>query len=345
MTAEATGARTSVVRRMTRWLLRGGRLLLLSLVIAWGSLALWYSPLPWPELRLALAVAFAAFGAWALLFTHRTRARWAFAIAYLALLAGWSLIKPSHDREWRQDVAVMPEAVIDGDRIRFSGVRNFDYRDRDDVTVRYEEREVSLSHLVALDFYISYWTPGPVGHTFVSFVFDDAPPLNISIETRPEVHEGFDPLASLFKQYELIYVVGEERDIVGVRTNFRKEDVYLYRLRTSPEGARRLLQIYAKRINELAAKPEFYHLLSNSCTINIVRYANRAGRQGDIDFRHYLNGLVDRYFYAVGMLNAQYPFAELRRLSRVNPAVSAAEAPAEFAANIRRSMPGMQSPP
>ena len=91
-----------------------------------------------------------------------------------------------------------------------------------------------LSHLKALDFYVSYWSEGLVGHTFLSFIFDNAPPLSISIETRPEVGEGFDPIASMFKQFELIYVVGEERDLVGVRANHRRETVYLYRLNASP---------------------------------------------------------------------------------------------------------------
>src|SRR5512136_2718952 len=102
--------------------------------------------------------------------------------------------------------------------------------------------------------------PGPVGHTFLSFNFDNAPPVSISIETRPEVGEGYSPLASLFKQYELIYVVGDERDIVGVRTNHRGEDVLRYRIATSPENARRLFLVYLERVNELAARPEFYHL-------------------------------------------------------------------------------------
>ena len=125
---------------------------------------------------------------------------------------------------------------------------------------------------------MSYLSEGPVGHTFLSFIFDNAPPLSISIETRPEVGEGFAPIASLFKQFELIYVVGDERDLVGVRANHRQEPVYLYRLNTSADDARRLLLVYLARINELADRPEFYHLLSNSCTINIVRYANAAGR-------------------------------------------------------------------
>jgi hypothetical protein len=178
----------------------------------------------------------------------------------------------------RPEVAVMPRAAIDGDRVHLTGVRNFDYRSRNDFTVNYEEREILLSHLAGLDFYVSYFTKGPVGHTFVSFIFDNAPPLSISIETRPEVGEGFAPVASLFKQFELIYVVGDERDLVRVRTNYRGEPVYLYRLNPSAEDARRLLLVYLARINELAEYPEFYNLLTNSCTINIVRYANAAGR-------------------------------------------------------------------
>src|SRR5262245_55976202 len=138
----------------------------------------------------------------------------------------------------------MPRAFIDGDRVRMTGVCNFDYRDRNDFTVRHEQREISLSHLTGLDFYVSYWREGLVGHTFLSFIVDNAPPLSVSIETRPEVGEGFAPIASLFKQFELIYVVGDERDIVGVRTNHRGETVYLYRLNTSPQDARRLLRVY-----------------------------------------------------------------------------------------------------
>jgi len=329
------------LRKIPGGLLKGARFLFLALVVGWATLAIYFSTLPWPWVRLGLAIVFAAFGIWAIWLTRRPRMRWVFAGLYLIVLVGWGFIKPSHDRDWRPDVAVMPRATIDGDRVRISGVRNFDYRSRDDFTVRYEEREVSLSHLTGLDFFISYWMPGPVGHTFVSFIFDNAPPLNISIETRPEVHEGFDPLASLFKKYELIYVVGEERDLVGVRTNYRNEDVYVYRLRVPAENARQLFQVYLRRINELADRPEFYHLLSNSCTINIVRYANLVGRSGDFDFRHYLNGWVDRYFYDVRLLDATFPFAKLRQRSRVNPSVQAAEPVEDFSQHIRESVPGM----
>jgi hypothetical protein len=208
--------------------------------------------------------------------------------------------------------------------------------------VRYEEREVSLSHLTGIDFFVSYWKVGPVGHTFLSFLFDNAPPLCISIETRPEVGEGFAPIASLFKQFELIYVVGHERDIVRVRTNFRDEDVFLYRLNTSPENARRLFLIYLERINELAAQAEFYHLLSNSCTVNIVRYANAAGRAGRWDFRHFLNGLIDGYLYSTGRVDTTLPFEELRRRSHINEAAQASNNASDFSELIRASLPAAQ---
>ena len=255
------------------------------LFIAWGSLAIHYSNLPWSGLRVALAVVFLVFGIWALWRPYRLRRVAMFVVAYVALLVWWGTIRPSHDRNWRSDVAVMPRATIDGDKVKISGFRNFEYRSLEDYTVRFEEREFDLSHLTSLDFYVSYWAVGPVGHTFVSFNFDNAEPLCISIEARPEEGEGFSPIASLFKQFELIYVVGDERDIVGVRTSHRNEDVFLYRIRIDAATARRFLLVYLARVNELADRPEFYHLLSNNCTINIVRYANKIGRTGRLEYQ------------------------------------------------------------
>jgi hypothetical protein len=333
-------ARPSWLLKSLGWLLAAIGHLCRVVLVGWGTLALYYSNLPWSWLRLVLAVAFLAFGVWALWLARRLRMFLIFAGLLLGVLVWWTFIRPSHDRPWRPEVAVMPRAIIEGDRVRITGFRNFEYRSADDFTVHYEEREFLLSHLTSVDFFVSYWAKGPVGHTFVSFNFDNAPPLSISIETRPEVGEGFDPIASLFKQFELIYVVGDERDIVRVRTNYRNEDVYLYHVRTSPEKARQLLLVYLERINALADHAEFYHLLSNSCTINIVRYANRAGRVGGLDFRHVLNGFIDRYLYRAGFLDTALPFDELRRRSWINDTAKAAGTAPDFSQRIRASLPG-----
>jgi Domain of unknown function (DUF4105) len=332
----------ALARRLSKllgWLLAGIRSLCLILLLGWVTLAIYYSNLPWGWLRLALALVFLTFGIWALWYSRRPLALAIFTALFLGVVVWFSSIKPSHDRPWRPEVAVMPRAFIDGDRVRITGVRNFEYRSRDDFTVRYEEREVSISHLTSLDFYLSYWMPGPMAHTFLSFGFDNAPPISISIEARPEIGEGFQPIASLFKQLELIYIVGDERDLVRVRTNYRNEDVFLYRIQTSPEFARRLFLVYLERINELADQPEFYHLLSNNCTINIVRYANLAGRVGRFDIRHLLPGLADRYLYSVGALDTTLPFEELRRRSQINEAAQAAGDAEDFSERIRKSLP------
>ena len=325
--------------RVFGWLIAAIWLLCQAGLVAWATLAIYYSDLQSAGLRLGLAGVFAAFAVWALWFSRQRRMPVTAIALFLGVAAWWITIRPSHDRHWRPEVAVMPRTFIDGDRVRLTGVRNFDYRTRDDFTVRYEEREVLLSHLTALDFYVSYFMAGPVGHTFLSFIFDNAPPLSISIETRPEVGKGFAPIASLFKQFELIYVVGDERDLVGVRTNYRHEAVYLYRLNTSTDDARRLLLIYLARINELADRPEFYHLLTNSCTINIVRYANAAGRPGRLDIRHLLNGLIDGYLYYSGRIDTTLPFDELRRRSQINEAAQAADGAPDFSQRIRASLP------
>jgi hypothetical protein len=329
---------------LLRWLVAAIKLVFRVLIITWSTLAIYFSNLPWPALRLGLAAAFAVFAIWAFWLSRRKRMPSMPVVAYalvLGVIAWWLTITPSQHRNWRPEVAVMPRAFIDGDHVHLTGVRNFDYRSRDDFTARYEEREIELSRVTGLDFIVSYWSEGLVAHTFVSFLFDNAAPLSISIETRPEVGRGFEPIASMFKQFELIYVVGEERDLVGVRAIHRRETVYLYHLNTSPDNARRLFKIYLARINELADRPEFYDLLTNSCTINIIRYANAAGRKGRFDIRHLFNGLIDSYLYHSGRVNTTLPFDELRRRSLINAAAQAADGAPEpdFSQRIRASLP------
>ncbi len=302
----------------------------------WGTLAIYWSNLPWPWARIAMAAGFLIFGIWALWFGRKP---WAFALAFLAVLTWWWLIPPSDDRDWREEVAVKPRVEIDGDRIMIRNVRNFDFRSRDDFTARYEDREVLLSHLTGIDFFLSFWMEGPVGHTWVSFLFDNAPPLSISIETRPEKGEGFDPLASMFKQFELIYVIGDEHDVVGLRTNHRSEETFLFHVVASPEAARRLFLVYLERVNELADQPEWYNLVSNNCTLNIVRYMNRAGREGNFRPSHLLNGLFDGYLFNAGFLDTSMPLEELRERSRITEVAMAAANASDFFQRIRQGLP------
>ena len=117
--------------KVFRWLLAGVRTLCLILVLGWGTLAIYYSNLPWGWARLVLALFFLTFGVWALWVSRTPRKIAVFAALFLGVVVWFSSIKPSHDRPWRPEVAVMPRAFIDGERVRITGVRNFEYRSRD----------------------------------------------------------------------------------------------------------------------------------------------------------------------------------------------------------------------
>src|SRR5262245_66091680 len=156
----------SPLSRSLGWFIGGIWVVCQIVLITWGTLAIYYSNLPWAALRLTLAVAFAAFAVLACWVSSRRGMSAVFLGLFFAVVVWWISIPPSHDRPWRQEVAVMPRAIIDGDRVRITGVRNFDYRSRNDFTVRYEEREISLSHLKAIHFFLRSSTAGPGGDTF-----------------------------------------------------------------------------------------------------------------------------------------------------------------------------------
>jgi hypothetical protein len=310
------------------------------LVILWGTLASYWLAPPLPLLRLSLAAAFMVIAVVSLFFRPSRHGLKVFTAASLLVLTFWTLRQASHEREWRPEVARLPRAVIDGDQVTLSNVRNFEYRSKTDFTPRYEDRSVDLSRLRSVDLFISHWGSEAVAHTFVSFNFDDALPVCISIEARLEQGEVYSPLASCFKQAELIYLIGDERDLVGVRTNHRDEDVYLFPVKATPEGVRKLFLSYLEKINRLADQPEFYHLLSNNCTVNIDRHAHRDGKRSPFDLRMLLNGYVGAYAYDHGLLDTSLPFEELRERSRVNRAALAAGDSADFSQRIRADLPG-----
>ena len=146
-----------------RWMTEAIWFLLRAILIGWAALAIYYSNLPWLGNASGTGGGLRGVRDLGFWLSRRRRMSVAFAALFLGVVAWWIAIPPSHDRQWRPEVAVMPRAIIDGDRVRITGVRNFDYRSRDDFTARYEEREVQLSHLTGLDFYVSYWRRGRSG--------------------------------------------------------------------------------------------------------------------------------------------------------------------------------------
>ncbi len=330
-------------------LLRGGfslllgllNLLLRVLLIGWGVGAIWWSSLPWPWLRMLLAALFLVAGGWMLWRMRPARRGFvSFTVMFTVVAVGWLMIQATHQRDWATDVAVLPRAEIEGDRVIIRGVRNFDYREGAEPVVRYEDREVLISHLKSLDLFVSFsGKPGPMAHTFVSFGFDNAPPVCISIEARRRAGDFYRPVASMFKQFELIYVVGDERDIVRVRTNYRKENVCLYHLRVKPENVRALFLNYLDRMNRIEHTPEFYNLLSNNCTINIHKHLAETRGPAPWDWAMLLNGWTARLAYQRGAVDTTRPYEELEQNSRINERAVAADREPDFSQRLRENLP------
>ena len=311
------------------------------LLTAWATLAIYFGGAGGGWWRAVLAVAFATMTAFAWCFKRargkQFRILWSTAVVVVVV---WFIaIQPSHQRPWKREVAMLPRIEIGGDRAKLTNVRDFNYRSRDDFDVRYQERQIDLAHLTGVDLFISYWGGELMAHTFLSFIFDNVPPVCVSIEARLENGEQFEALPSVLKRFELIYVVGEERDIVRVRTNHRSEQVYRYPIRISTEAVRRLFMVYSQKINRLAERPEFYHLLQNSCTANIVRNARAAGQNTPVfEGRFILNGLVDEYLYEAGLVETNIPFEDLRTRARITD-ISKSASLDDFSSAIRSPAP------
>ena len=317
---------------------------------AWASAALYFSFLANTLLAITLAGAagLAEFAVLAGLAIPRWRRRAlaGFMCLCAVVLFWWSGIEPSNDRQWKPEVAVAPYATIDGDRVTVHNIRNFDYRSETDFTEAYYDKTFDLREMNGVDVIASYWAGPHIAHVFLSFDFDEGDHLAISIERRDEVGEGYSTVKGLFRQFELFYVVADERDVIRLRTNYRAdppEEVYVYRVHGPIENARRLFLEYIHKINSLRGQPEFYNTLLTNCTSNILMHTRVNPGHLQYSWKVLLSGHVPEYLYEQGRLYPSLPFPELREQSRINERARNAGADADFSERIREGIPGISN--
>jgi hypothetical protein len=250
-------------------------------------------------------------------------------------------VRPSNDRNWSPDQAQLSTARFRGDTVDVQNVRNAHYRSTTDYDVRWEDRSYDLSRLESVWFMVepfSGWR-GPA-HTLLSFGFSDGVFVAISVEVRKEMGESFSPLKGLLRRYELQYVVADERDLIGLRANHRRDSVYLYPVRTTPERMRELLVSMLERANTLAAAPEFYNTLTSTCTTNIVRHINViAPGRVPRSFKVLLPAHADDLAYDIGLIDTELPRERFRAAHLINAQAEQYADSAGFSRGIRSSMP------
>jgi uncharacterized protein DUF4105 len=308
----------------------------------WAAGALYFDlPIPW--LRVPLALLYGLAMLVSLLFVKgRWRALGVVAGGFAVVLAWWFTIKPGNEGNWQPDVAQLAWAEINGDEVTLHNVRNCDYRTETDYDARWETRTVRLSQITGADMAINYWGSPWIAHPIVSFQFADAAPLCFSIETRKQAGQSYSAVRGLYRQFGLIYVVADERDVIRLRTNYRQgEDIYLYRTTTTPAQARQRFHEYLRSLNDIRDHPRWYNAITTNCTTSI-RDQHPAAERIPWDWRILLNGKGDELmFERHTIVTAGLSFPELKERSLIDARAKAADASPDFSQLIRVELPGV----
>jgi hypothetical protein len=328
------------ILRLSRLLLRTAVSLALLLAILWAATALWIDG---PESRLLAGALAGLVVLTAVLAAALVRPWWRAAVALFVLfalvLAWWLTLAPSNERDWQPNVARLPTATIDGSMLTVRNVRNFAYRGDRDFAERWETRTYDLDSLVGVDLFISFWGPTLYGHTIASWEFANGRHLAVSIETRKEKGEEYSAVKGFFRQYELYYVVADERDLIGLRTNHLGEAVQLYRIRASADKGRELLLDYVKEINAIAEQPRWYNALTQNCTTTIWHHTKEVDAGPPLDWRLLANGYLVDLAYERGTVNNSIGLDELKRRSDITGRARSTGDQGDFSRSIREGLP------
>lgn len=307
----------------------------------WCTAALWFdgAQTGWPAGVLVAGFAAGCLAALLLLRPYH-RALIVVLLVNLAVLGWWLTISPSNERDWVPEVAHPAIARITGNRLTVSNVRNFDYRTETDYIERWESHSYDLDQLRGVDFFLCFWGPTAIAHTIVSWEFADGTHLAISIETRKEKGEVYSAVRGFFRQFEIYYVVADERDLVRLRTNYRGEQVFLYRINFPVDEARDLLLDYLAEVNRLAEQPRWYNALTHNCTTTIRYHRQNLGQASRLDWRLLANGRIDELLYERGNVYQGHSLTELRQRSNITKQALAADQDLHFSERIRAGIPG-----
>lgn len=245
---------------------------------------------------------------------------------------------PSNERDWSTDQAVLPYAEFAGDAVTIRNVRNFSYSSRDEYTPHYYDKTYDLSAIQSVDYIVEPLASVAVAHTFLSFGFENGDQVAISIEIRKEKGEEFSPFRALLDEYELMYVIVDERDTIRLRAIHRDNPVYLYPANVPREALRPLFVDMLMRANQLKDRPEFYNTLTNTCTTNIADHINKLSpNRVPWDFRILLPLDSDAFAYELGLIDTSLPFEEMRQKHLINDFVRLYETDPRFSVRIREA--------
>jgi len=314
----------------------------IALATLWSILALYFD-FPFAPLRIVAGTAYLLGTAAIFVFAKRTTYRLACCLLCWALVLSWWLtLKPTNASPWQADVSRQASIELSGTQAVIHNFRQCDYQTELDYTCEWSDRPIDLIKIRGVDFFMNYWGSPWIAHTIVSFDLGDGEHIAFSIETRKRPGQSYSALRGFYRQYTLISVVSDERDLVRLRTNYRQgEDLYLYHTRATAGFARSLFLNYAEMTNYLSYQPQWYNAITHNCTTQIFTFETM--KQQPHDWRILLNGKADEMEYEQGELAGSLPFVELKKQAYINSAARAADKDPQFSARIREGRPGFSS--
>lgn len=246
-------------------------------------------------------------------------------------------LRPSNDRRWTPDFARLASVEWNGDEVTVRNIRNCQYVTEDDYVVEWYDRTFPLDDIRSVDFLVVPFRKTPViAHTMLSFGLADGTWLCVSAEIRKEIGEIYSTIKGFANQFELVYVVGDERDLIRLRTRHRDAEVYVYPTTATAHQAQGLFRNIAARINRLQNQPEFYNTLTNNCTTQIQRHVNELSPDRvPFGWQVLLPGHSARYAWELGLLDNRVDFDQLTRLALVNDLAEAAYDAPDYSRRIR----------
>ena len=313
------------------------------LFILWATFALYFD-LRIESWRLPLALIF-LLGIVAILLVLRG-SRWAALLCLfgcVCVMLWWLTLKPTNSGAWQQDVDRTAWVEMDGDRLTIHNLRNCDYHSETDYSNCWSDRTVYLSQLEAADLFLTNWGLSFASHPIVSFQFGKNEHIAFSIEARYRPGQEYSTIHGLYRQFGLIFVVADERDLIRLRTNYRKdEEVYLYRLQFDPKTTRAMFLTYVSYLNRLNDRPEWYNELTRNCTTTLQKpLAAATGNAQGWTYQFILNGALDELLYDRGRLvTGGLPFPELKQREHINAVAHTANGSPDFSAVIRAGRVG-----
>lgn len=247
--------------------------------------------------------------------------KYALAVLVLSFIVFKLITTPSNNRDWNTDQSILSYATIHGDIVRIYNIRNFTYTSPTDFTPAYYDRTVSVRDITRAWYMVEPFSgiPGSA-HTLVSFELKDGTYIAISVEIRKEKGEKYHPVRGLFDQYELMYVIGDERDLIKLRSNYRKDEVYLYPVKAEAAKVQALFLDMIHRANRLKDRPEFYNTLTNTCTTNIVSHIRRISdvKISPFNLKVLFPEYSDELAYKSGLIDTDLSFEEARKKFNIN---------------------------